>query len=154
MNNIDTTQDPGTDFFQYATGAWQAANPMTDEYARYGQFDALREKSREQLKELVLEQRNRSREARADAGAEAWKDSGVVTKALYTNVGYGIYCIIEHGGYQTLYGHCSRLLVSVGQQVKQGQLIAYMGSTGNSTGPHLHFEVKRGNTRYNPYNWF
>ena len=81
-------------------------------------------------------------------------DSGVVTKALYTNVGYGIYCIIEHGGYQTLYGHCSRLLVSVGQQVQQGQLIAYMGSTGNSTGPHLHFEVKRGNTRYNPYNWF
>ena len=56
MNNIDTTQDPGTDFFQYATGAWQAANPMTDEYARYGQFDALREKSREQLKDLVLEQ--------------------------------------------------------------------------------------------------
>ena len=81
-------------------------------------------------------------------------DSGVVTKALYTNVGYGIYCIIEHGGYQTLYGHCSRLLVSVGQQVQQGQIIAYMGSTGNSTGPHLHFEVKRGNTRYNPYNWF
>ena len=81
-------------------------------------------------------------------------DSGVVTKALYTNVGYGIYCIIEHGGYQTLYGHCSRLLVSVGQQVRQGQLIAYMGSTGNSTGPHLHFEVKRGNTRYNPYSWF
>ena len=81
-------------------------------------------------------------------------DSGVVTKALYTNVGYGIYCIIEHGGYQTLYGHCSKLLVSVGQQVRQGQLIAYMGSTGNSTGPHLHFEVKRGNTRYNPYNWF
>jgi len=81
-------------------------------------------------------------------------DTGVVTKALYTNVGYGIYCIIEHGGYQTLYGHCSRLLVSVGQQVQQGQLIAYMGSTGNSTGNHLHFEVKRGNVRYNPYNWF
>ena len=81
-------------------------------------------------------------------------DTGVVTKALYTNVGYGIYCIVEHGGYQTLYGHCSRLLVSVGQQVTQGQLIAYMGSTGNSTGPHLHFEVKRGNTRYDPYGWF
>lgn len=81
-------------------------------------------------------------------------DSGVVTKALYTNVGYGVYCIIEHGGYQTLYGHCSRLLVSVGQQVQKGQIIAYMGSTGNSTGNHLHFEVKRGNTRYNPYSWF
>lgn len=81
-------------------------------------------------------------------------DSGVVTKALYTNVGYGVYCIIEHGGYQTLYGHCSRLLVSVGQQVQKGQIIAYMGSTGNSTGNHLHFEVKRGNVRYNPYSWF
>ncbi|MBR5520716.1 MAG: peptidoglycan DD-metalloendopeptidase family protein [Oscillospiraceae bacterium] len=81
-------------------------------------------------------------------------DSGVVTKAKYTNVGYGVYVEIEHGGYQTLYGHCSRLLVSVGQQVTQGQVIAYMGSTGNSTGPHLHFEVKRGNYRYDPYGWF
>ncbi len=81
-------------------------------------------------------------------------DSGVVTKARYTNVGYGVYVEIEHGGYQTLYGHCSRLLVSVGQQVRQGQVIAYMGSTGNSTGPHLHFEVKRGGYRYDPYGWF
>ena len=55
IGNIDTTQEPGVDFFQYSTGGWQKANPMTDEYARYGQFDALREKSREQLKELVLE---------------------------------------------------------------------------------------------------
>ncbi len=81
-------------------------------------------------------------------------DSGVVTKALYTNRGYGVYLIVEHGGYQTLYGHCSRLLVGVGQQVTQGQVIAYMGSTGNSTGPHLHFEVKRGSYRYDPYGWF
>ena len=56
MTNLDTTQDPGTDFFQYATGGWQNANPITDEYSRYGQFDALREKSKEQLKDLVLEQ--------------------------------------------------------------------------------------------------
>ncbi|MBQ7903695.1 MAG: M23 family metallopeptidase [Oscillospiraceae bacterium] len=81
-------------------------------------------------------------------------DSGVVTRALYTNVGYGIYCIVEHGGYQTLYAHCSRLNVSVGQQVQKGQIIAYVGSTGNSTGPHLHFEVKNGNYRYDPYGWF
>ena len=54
--NLNTTQAPGTDFFQYATGGWQNANPITDEYARYGQFDALREKNREQLKDLVLEQ--------------------------------------------------------------------------------------------------
>jgi len=81
-------------------------------------------------------------------------DNGVVTKALYTNVGYGIYCIIEHGGYQTLYAHCSKLLVSVGQEVQQGQVIARMGATGNATGVNLHFEVKRGDTRYNPYDWF
>lgn len=81
-------------------------------------------------------------------------DGGVVIKALYTNVGYGIYCEIEHGGYQTLYGHCSSLAVTVGQQVSQGQIIAYMGSTGNSTGNHLHFEVKRGSVRYDPYGWF
>ena len=54
--NLDKSQVPGTDFFQYATGGWQNANPITDEYARYGQFDALREKNREQLKDLVLEQ--------------------------------------------------------------------------------------------------
>ena len=54
--NLDTTYIPGADFFQYATGGWQNANPITDEYARYGQFDALREKNREQLKDLVLEQ--------------------------------------------------------------------------------------------------
>ena len=81
-------------------------------------------------------------------------DSGVVTKALYTDVGYGIYCIIEHGGYQTVYAQCSELLIEIGQQVQQGQLIGLVGSTGNSTGPHLHFEVKRGDTRYNPYDWF
>ena len=56
MTNLDTSYQPGSDFFQYATGGWQKANPITDEYARYGQFDALREKNREQLKELVLEQ--------------------------------------------------------------------------------------------------
>ena len=81
-------------------------------------------------------------------------DSGVVAKAVYSNVGYGIYCIIEHGGYQTVYAQCSELLVDVGQIVQEGQVIAKMGSSGNSTGPHLHFEVKRGDTRYDPYDWF
>ena len=56
LANMDTTQAPGTDFFEYATGGWRKANPLTDEYARYGQFDALRENNKEQLKELVLEQ--------------------------------------------------------------------------------------------------
>ena len=82
-------------------------------------------------------------------------DSGVVTTAKYTRTGYGVYLIIDHGnGYQTLYGHCSSLVVSYGQQVTKGQLIAYMGSTGNSTGNHLHFEIKSGNTRYDPYKFW
>lgn len=67
MANLDTTKDPGTDFFRYATGGWQDANPLTDEYARYGQFDALREKSREQLKELVLEQAAKESEPGSNA---------------------------------------------------------------------------------------
>ena len=67
MANLDTTQDPGTDFFRYATGGWLDANPLTDEYARYGQFDALREKSREQLKELVLEQAAKESEPGSNA---------------------------------------------------------------------------------------
>ena len=67
MANLDTTQDPGTDFFRYATGGWQDANPLTDEYARYGQFDALREKSKEQLKELVLEQAAKQSEPGSNA---------------------------------------------------------------------------------------
>lgn len=82
-------------------------------------------------------------------------DSGVVTLAKYTNRGYGVYAIIDHGnGYQSLYGHCSSLTVSYGQQVKKGQLIGYMGSTGNSTGNHLHFEIKSGNVRYDPYRFW
>ena len=65
--NLDTTMEPGKDFFQYATGGWQAANPITDEYARYGQFDALREKNKEQLKELVLEQAAKQSEPGSNA---------------------------------------------------------------------------------------
>ena len=67
MANLDTAQSPGADFFQYATGGWQKANPMTDEYARYGQFDALREKNREQLKDLVLEQASKESEPGSNA---------------------------------------------------------------------------------------
>ena len=67
LSNMDTTQDAGTDFFEYATGGWRKSNPLTDEYARYGQFDALREKSREQLKDLVLEQAQKESEFGSNA---------------------------------------------------------------------------------------
>ncbi len=67
------------------------------------------------------------------------------------NGGYGCYIILDHGsGITTLYGHNSKLLVSVGDQVDQGQVIGLLGSTGRSTGPHLHFEVRVNNRRSNP----
>lgn len=56
LANLDQTVAPGADFYQYATGGWNKSHPLTDEYARYGQFDALAEKCREQLKDLVLGQ--------------------------------------------------------------------------------------------------
>lgn len=68
--------------------------------------------------------------------------------------GYGNYIIIDHGnGVSTLYGHCSSLGVSTGARVSQGQYIAAVGSTGNSTGPHLHFEVRKDGSRLNPQNY-
>jgi murein DD-endopeptidase MepM/ murein hydrolase activator NlpD len=62
--------------------------------------------------------------------------------AAEPNPTYGLMVIIDHGdGYQTLYAHNSGFAVTVGQQVDQGQIVSYSGSTGLSTGPHLHFEV-------------
>lgn len=67
------------------------------------------------------------------------------------NGGYGCYIIIDHGnGIQSLYGHNSRLFVSVGEEVEQGQNISLMGSTGRSTGPHCHFEIRRNGAKVNP----
>ncbi|MBQ5398525.1 MAG: peptidoglycan DD-metalloendopeptidase family protein [Ruminococcus sp.] len=82
-------------------------------------------------------------------------DGGTVEWAGYDSSGYGNYVIINHGnGYKTLYGHCSSLYVSAGQSVSQGQSIAAVGSTGDSTGPHLHFEVRTsGGERLNPANF-
>ena len=65
--------------------------------------------------------------------------------------GYGKTVVIEHpNGYETLYGHCSTILVNRGQIVKKGERVAKVGSTGVSTGPHVHFEVKKAGKRSNP----
>ncbi len=80
--------------------------------------------------------------------------SGKVTYAGNARDGYGNYVVISHGnGVQTLYAHCSKLLVSKGQQVSQGEVIAKVGSTGNSTGNHLHLEVRKNGIAYNPQNY-
>lgn len=79
--------------------------------------------------------------------------SGTVIHAGWIS-GYGNAVIIDHGGgISTLYGHNQSLAVSEGQSVSQGQVIAYCGSTGNSTGPHCHFEVREGGQAVSPYGY-
>ena len=76
---------------------------------------------------------------------------GTVIVSAYNRGGYGYYVMIDHGGgLATLYGHCSQLLARVGQTVEAGDVIALSGSTGRSTGPHLHFEVRINGERTNP----
>lgn len=81
-------------------------------------------------------------------------DSGTVIIAKNLNYSYGHYLVIDHGnGLSTLYAHNSSLLVGVGAHVSKGQVIAYSGDTGNSTGPHCHFEVMINATPVNPMNY-
>jgi murein DD-endopeptidase MepM/ murein hydrolase activator NlpD len=82
-------------------------------------------------------------------------NSGRVIKAQGGyNGGYGNITIIDHGnGTQTLYGHQSKIYVSIGETVTKGQVIGAMGSTGRSTGPHIHFEVRSGGVRRNPLSY-
>ena len=80
--------------------------------------------------------------------------SGTVTTAGWVS-GYGNYTVINHGGgVMTAYGHQSAIYVSVGQTVSAGQTIGAVGSTGNSTGPHLHFEVYVNGATQNPMSYF
>ncbi len=84
----------------------------------------------------------------------AAKAGTVIRAQTGWNGGYGTHIIIDHGGGVTsLYGHASQLYVSVGDEVVQGQTIGLMGSTGNSTGPHLHFEVRVNGKRQNPLSY-
>jgi len=81
-------------------------------------------------------------------------DSGYVAIVGSSDTGYGKYVVIDHGnGFQTLYAHFNIFNVKVGQSVKKGQTIGLMGSTGRSTGPHLHFEIRLNGTQRNPMNW-
>lgn len=80
-------------------------------------------------------------------------DNGTVTYSGWSG-GYGYMIKINHNnGYETYYAHCSRLLVEKGQTVAKGDVIAKVGSTGNSTGPHVHFEVLKNGESQNPMNY-
>lgn len=80
---------------------------------------------------------------------------GTVIKADAENHGYGNLVAIDHGyGYETRYAHMTRFIVRVGQKVKRGELIGYVGSTGLSTSPHCHYEVLKDGDKVNPVNYF
>lgn len=123
-----TPNDPGAT----ATGnfVWPAAGMITQGYRFYHKaFDIA----------------NRS------AGPIVASDGGVVIAAGWDSSGYGNRVMIDHGnGYITLYGHLSVLQVNAGQRVNRGDVIGQMGSTGRSTGTHLHFEIRQGGVLLNP----
>ena len=80
---------------------------------------------------------------------------GKIVKAGMSKGGYGNRIIIDHGfGYKTVYAHLSKILVRVGKKVKRGELIGLVGSTGVSTAPHLHYEVRINNKPVNPINYY
>ncbi|MFV5686603.1 M23 family metallopeptidase [Flavobacterium sp. GB2R13] len=80
---------------------------------------------------------------------------GVVSKADNTVSGFGNHVVIRHGyGYETLYGHLSKYNCRAGQRVKRGDIIGYVGSTGRSEGPHLHYEVHKDGKVVNPLNFY
>lgn len=91
----------------------------------------------------------------APTGTTIYAAAGGTVSTIKSLTGsYGNYLIINHGnGVQTLYGHCNSILVSEGQSVSQGQAIATVGSTGNSTGSHLHLEIRANGTTLNPQNY-
>lgn len=80
---------------------------------------------------------------------------GAVREAGYDNGGYGNNVLINHGyGYQTLYAHMKKVKVRVGDRVRRGEVIGWIGSTGKSTGPHLHYEVIKGGEKIDPIHFF
>lgn len=94
----------------------------------------------------------------APSGTPIWAAMGGSVAQAGVNGGYGNFTKIYHGNYGgsplfTSYAHQSRIGVQQGQRVSQGQVIGAVGNTGDSTGPHLHFEVRRGNTPQNPSGW-
>jgi murein DD-endopeptidase MepM/ murein hydrolase activator NlpD len=88
------------------------------------------------------------------AGPILAADAGVVVTSGWSSSGYGNHVVVDHGnGYTTLYAHLSVLQVRAGQRVNRGDVLGQMGSTGRSTGTHLHFEIRQGGSLINPLNF-
>lgn len=80
---------------------------------------------------------------------------GTVIDPKGNQSGYGIVCVINHGfGFESLYGHMSKMIVKPGDKVKRGQVIGYVGSTGLSVAPHCHYEIIKNGVKINPVNYF
>jgi murein DD-endopeptidase MepM/ murein hydrolase activator NlpD len=92
----------------------------------------------------------------APTGSEIYATGdGVVEKVKYRRNGYGKHVVVNHGyGYKTLYAHMSKYIVRRGQKVKRGQILGYVGNTGSSTAPHLHYEVIKDKRKINPISYF
>ena len=91
----------------------------------------------------------------APTGTEVFATGNGIVKEVGRNAGYGNIILIDHGyGYETLYGHLSRTNVKVGQTVNRGDVIGFVGSSGASVGPHLHYEVMKNGQKVNPQNYY
>lgn len=92
----------------------------------------------------------------AERGTEIYATGdGKVVEVTRSNRGYGNHVVIDHGyGFQTLYAHMSQFNVRRGQEIKRGQVIGYVGSTGTSVAPHLHYEVHKNGEKVNPINYY
>mgnify|MGYP005846160451 CR=1 FL=1 len=92
----------------------------------------------------------------APVGTEIYcTGNGKVVEVNFERRGYGYHVIVDHGyGYKTVYAHMSKINVKKGQKVNRGDVLGYVGNTGTSTGPHLHYEVIKNGQKLNPINFF
>jgi murein DD-endopeptidase MepM/ murein hydrolase activator NlpD len=91
----------------------------------------------------------------APVGTEIYATGNGTVVSVGRNAGYGNEIVIDHGyNYKTKYAHLSRMFVKPGQNIRRGQIIGYVGNTGKSTSPHLHYEVHKNNVPVNPIYYF
>jgi len=128
--------------------ALPAIRPMNGYYSRKG--------PRVRLHPILnIYRRHEGIDIAADVGTPIYAPADGVVEFVGRSSGYGNTVEINHGfSYRTLYGHLSKALVQEGQRVKRGQLIARCGSTGLSSGPHLHYEVRKNGVPQNPLEYF